>query len=240
MAKNTSKQDAHRSDAGAAARFAELGGIFLADVGDLCSRLTSIRALVFDWDGVFNLGAKSQSTASGFSEADSMGTNMLRYGLWRRNGSQPTAAIITGADNPTAESFAKREHFQTVFRGIANKRVAIGQLCDRHGLEPSEIACVFDDINDLGMAAECGARFLVRRAASPLLQDFVARNNLCDYITAAEGDRFAVRECSELMLGLIGMFDDVVRSRSAHDADYRKYFSARQSIETETITETVA
>ena len=238
MAKNISKHDAHRVDTGAAARFAELGGIFLADVSDLCSRLASVRALVFDWDGVFNLGAKSQSAGSGFSEADSMGTNMLRYGLWRRDGSQPVAAIITGADNPTAESFAKREHFQAVFRGIANKRVAIDRLCDRHGLEPSEVACVFDDINDLGMAAECGARFLVRRAASPLLQDFVARNDICDYITAAEGDRFAVRECTELMLGLIGLFDDVVRSRSTHDEDYRKYFSVRQDLETETITET--
>ena len=239
MVKNISKHDAHRSDAGAAAQFAELGGIFLADVSDLCSRLASVRALVFDWDGVFNLGAKSQSAGSGFSEADSMGTNMLRYGLWRRDGSLPIAAIITGADNPTAESFAKREHFHAVFRGISNKRVAISRLCDLYKLERSQIACVFDDINDLGMAAECGARFLVRRAASPLLQDFVARNNICDYITASEGDRFAVRECTELMLGFMGVFDDVVHSRSLHDEDYGRYFSERQEIETEYLTETV-
>ncbi len=239
MVKNISKHDAHRDESGAATRFAELGGIFLADVGDLSSRIASVRALVFDWDGVFNLGVKTQGAGSSFSEADSMGTNMLRYGLWRRDGLLPVAAIITGADNPTAEGFAKREHFQAVFRGIANKRMAIEKLCNLHGLEQSQVACVFDDINDLGMAAECGARFLVRRAASPLLQDFAARNDLCDYITAAEGDRFAVRECTELMLGLMVAFDEVVRSRSAYDDDYRKYFSARQAIETEHIAETV-
>ena len=233
MVRNISNRDERPGDPGAAARFTELGGVFLADINDLGSRLAEIRALVFDWDGVFNLGAKSQGAGSGFSEADSMGTNMLRYGLWRREQELPVTAIITGADNATAESFARREHFQAVFRGVADKRSAISELCDRHGVAKSEVACVFDDINDLGMASGCGARFLVRRRSSPLLQDFIARNDFCDYITAAEGDRFAVRECTELMLGMIGMFDAVVHSRAAHDDDYKAYFAARQQIETE-------
>ncbi|HEY5622307.1 MAG TPA: phosphatase [Gammaproteobacteria bacterium] len=233
MARNISKPEERPGGAGAAARFAELGGVFLADIHDLISRLARVRALVFDWDGVFNLGAKSQDSDSGFSEADSMGTNMLRYGLWRRDAELPVAAIITGADNATAESFAAREHFHAVFRGVANKREAIDVLCELHDLEHGQVACLFDDINDLGMAAKCGARFLVRRAASPLLQDFVARNDYCDYITAVQGDGFAVRECTELMLGLMGAFDDVVHSRAAHDADYSRYFAARQAIETE-------
>ncbi len=233
LVKNISSHEANSGNSETAARFSELGGIFLTDAGALAERLEAVRALVFAWDGVFNPGAKGQGTSSGFSEADSMGTNMLRYGLWRRDGDLPITAIITGENNPTAESFATREHFHALYPGVANKAEVIGQLCATYRIEQAQIACVFDDINDLGMAAECGARFLVRRNSSPLLQDFVSRNQYCDYITAAEAGGYAVREIAELILGMMGVFDAVVSSRTGHDADYKEYFSARQAVVTQ-------
>jgi len=238
LVKNIFKHEANLEDTGAAARFTELGGTFLTDAATLARQIAAVRALVFDWDGVFNVGAKGQGKDSGFNEADSMGTNMLRYGLWRRDRGLPVTAIITGENNPTAESFAKREHFHAVYLGVANKLEVIEQLCATHELERSQIACVFDDINDLGMAAECGARFLVRRNSSPLLQDFVSRNDYCDYITAAQADGHAVREIAELILGVMGAFDDVVSSRSNHDDNYKEYFALRQSVETQLVTRT--
>jgi len=233
LVKNISSYEAKSGNSQTAARFSELGGTFLTDVNALSKRLNAVRVLVFDWDGVFNKGAKGQGTSSGFSEADSMGTNMLRYGLWRRDGDLPITAIITGENNPTAESFATREHFHALYPGVANKAEVISQLCTTYRIEQTQIACVFDDINDLGMAAECGARFLVRRNSSPLLQDFVTRNKYCDYITAAEADGYAVREIAELMLGLMGLFDAVVNSRADHDEEYKVYFSSRQAVETQ-------
>jgi 3-deoxy-D-manno-octulosonate 8-phosphate phosphatase (KDO 8-P phosphatase) len=206
----------------------------------LSKRVRAVRALVFDWDGVFNGGAKGQDKESGFSEADSMGANMLRYGLWRRDRVLPVTVIITGENNPVALSFAEREHFHAVYLGIANKSEVIAQLCSEHGLGGDEIACVFDDINDLGMAAKCGARFLVRRNSSPLLQDFVLKNNCCDYITAAQADSYAVREIAELTLGLMGVFDTVVSSRAKYDDDYCEYFSARQAVATQLVKRTTA
>ncbi len=233
LVKNISSHEANSGNSETAARFSELGGTFLTDAGALAKRLEAVRALVFDWDGVFNTGAKGQGTNSGFSEADSMGTNMLRYGLWRRDGDLPITAIITGENNPTAESFATREHFHALYPGVANKAEVIGQLCATYRIEQAQIACVFDDINDLGMAAECGVRFLVRRNSSPLLQDFVSRNQYCDYITAAEAGGYAVREIAELILGLMGVFDAVVSSRTGHDADYKEYLSTRQAVVTQ-------
>ncbi len=240
MVKNISKHEANLNDSGTAARFRELGGTFLTDITTLSKRLDVIRALVFDWDGVFNEGAKRQGADSGFSEADSMGTNMFRYGLWRRDGALPITAIITGQPNATAESFAKREHFHAFYSGVENKGDMIGRFCATYGLERDQIACVFDDINDLGMAAECGARFLVRRRSSPMLEEYVARNGCCDYITAAEAGRYSVREIAELALGVMGAFDAVVRSRSAHDDDYQRYFSARQAVETRLVRPSAA
>jgi 3-deoxy-D-manno-octulosonate 8-phosphate phosphatase KdsC-like HAD superfamily phosphatase len=97
---------------------------------------------------------------------------------------------------------------------------------------------VFDDVNDLGMAFACGIRVLVRRDASPLLQDYVARYGLCDYITAHAADAYAVRETAELLLGLLSSFDTVVAARVAWDAEYVRFFAQRQGVVTDYVDQT--
>ena len=216
--------------------FSTLGAVFLTPPGVLIERVRRIRALVFDWDGVFNSGVKGDGVSSTFSEADSMGTNLLRYALWRAHGKLPITVIVTGAENPSARKFAFREHFAAVYSNVLDKSEAIAAVREAHGIEGQEIACVFDDVNDLAMAAECGLRCLVRRDASPLVQDFVAERGLCDYITAMRADDNAVREIAELLIGLLGEFDAVADSRMRFDADYASYFSARQAVQTESLT----
>ena len=82
------------------------------------------------------------------------------------------------------------------------------------------------------MAEACGMRFLVRRDASPLFADYVEKRGLCDYVTGAVSGGYPVREICELLLGLLGVYDDVVASRVAGDADYEAYFNARQAADT--------
>ncbi len=214
-----------------AARLESRGGLFLQEPDSLAARLADIRALVFDWDGVFNSGEKARGTTSGFAEADSMGVNMLRYGLWQRDGRLPRVAIITGEPNASAEFFAAREHFDALYQRVKDKRAALADFCDRCGLKPRQVACVFDDINDIAMASDCGVRVLVRRDASDLLRDYLCRNAICDYVTASQSGHYPVREATELMLGLCGLFDDIVESRVAFDAQYQAYFAARQAVE---------
>ncbi len=214
------------------ARYTASGASFLTPATTLAARVASLRGIVFDWDGVFNAGVKGEHMPSPFSEPDSMGTNLLRYGLWLREQRLPVAAIVSGAANPDAVAFARREHFQAVYPGVRNKADAVAALCAVHGVDASQLAVVFDDVNDLPMAAECGMRFLVRRASSPLLAEFAAREGLCDYVTACEGGRHAVREVTELLLGLTGRFEQVIRSRIASDDAYVRYFNARQALET--------
>jgi len=216
-------------------RFTAAGGVFVTPPRELARKLKSVRALVFDWDGVFNAGAKGPGQASTFSEPDSMGTNMLRYGLWLQSGVFPKAAIITGAHNPGALEFARRECFDTVYAGVLDKQKAIAHLCDTACIQPDQVICVFDDINDLGMAECCGLRCMVRRPASPLLQDYAARQGCCDYITGQDASGHAVREVSELLLGLMGQFDTVVRSRSAFDEAYQDYLAHRQAVHTDVL-----
>jgi len=214
--------------------FQRQGATFIQSPDALASRLSLIRALIFDWDGVFNRGEKAVGSASGFSEADSMGINMLRYALWRRDGRLPVIGIISGEKNAAAEQFAQREHFDALYLGIRDKRRAMEAFCERYALQPGAVACIFDDINDIEMARDCGLRILVRRDASPLLRAHLEHSGRCDYVTACESGRYAVREATELLLGLTGSFEEVVSSRCAYDDSYRSYLAVRQSISLET------
>jgi len=216
--------------AAVASRFSGLGGVFLTDPERLATALRSVRGMIFDWDGVFNRGVKGEGSSSTFSEADSMGTNLLRYALWRRDSTLPRCAIITGEHNPSARRFGDREHFDALFQGVKDKATAIDKFCATYALERAQLICVFDDINDLSMAQGCGVRVLVRRAASPLLADYVEQTAAADYITAAAADGYPVREATELLIGLLGAFTLVVQSRVAFDDSYRSYFAARQAI----------
>lgn len=214
-------------------KFTAAGGNFVTPVEELIQKLAECRAVVFDWDGVFNAGRKGHTSSSGFAEVDSMGTNMLRYGLWRRQGVLPYTAIITGENNESAIGFAEREHLTAVYTGIRSKRHVIEHLCGEHDLKPGQIACVYDDINDLPMAEVCGLRLRVDSPASPMFADYVERHDLCDYVTGAKSGGYPVREICELLLGLLDAYDDVVTSRVVFDAEYNQYLEARQSVVTD-------
>ena len=215
------------------AEFQAVGGRFVRPIEELATKCDNCHAVVFDWDGVFNAGRKSPSAGSDFAESDSMGTNMLRFGLWRKLGKLPYTAIISGENNASAIKFAEREHMTNVYTEVQDKRLVIEQLCSNEGITPDQVACVFDDINDLSMADLCGLRLMVRRDPSPLLTDYAVRRSLCDYISGADSGGFAVREICELLLGLLGSYDQVLDSRIAFDEEYRTYLKSRQAIVTE-------
>ena len=215
------------SDQRPLAPFRELGGRLLVTPGEVRARLAGVRAFLFDWDGVFNDGMKRAGVPSGFSEADAMGTNMLRFGWWLRDGQVPFTGILTGQDNPAATLLAERERFQVVYRGFLDKLHALRDLESRFGIRPEQVCFLFDDLLDLGVADRCGLRVLVRNDAAPLLAGWTERESLCDYATGREGGSHAVRETAELLLGLTDRYDEVVRERSVHSQRYRSYLATR-------------
>lgn len=206
------------------------GASIVAPVGDIRARLSGVRAFLFDWDGVFNTGRKSEGSPSGFSEADSMGTNLLRFAWWLRDhGSLPFTGILTGQDNPTAVRLAERERFQAVYRGFLNKRAALDDIQTRFDIRPERICFVFDDVLDLGVAGQCGLRILVRNGGAPLLAQYAEAEGLCEYVTGREGGAHAVRETAELLLGLTGDYQRVVTERASHSDLYRSYLDQRSA-----------
>lgn len=212
--------------------FTALGGQFVTPVDELTEKLRTIRAIVFDWDGVFNDGIKTEAGSSSFSEVDSMGTNLLRFGFWLHHAGQlPVVAIITGVTNGLADALAGREHFQACYSQAKHKIEVLAHFLDQHGLQPQEVAFFFDDALDLSVCEVAGVRIMVRRKANPLFTNYVIQHGLADYITGSQSGQFAVREGCELMLGLLGQFDTVMMERLRYRPVYDQYYQQRQAIQ---------
>ena len=213
--------------------FAGLGGQFITPFTEFRKKAVSIKAFVFDWDGVFNSGIKVSEDGSPFSEPDSMGLNMLKLNYWLLKKTIPPTFIITGENNKTALRFARRENMNAVFLSYKDKTEALDFICKEHGLKKEETAFVFDDILDIGVAAKAGLSFLVDHPGSPLTKDFIISNGICDYVTGNTGGGEAVREVCELLIGTTGDMHRTIDTRIRFKGDYEKYLKEKSCIETQ-------
>ncbi len=208
-------------------------GRFLTAPAHIQAKLKKVKAYIFDWDGVFNNGQKDERNTSLFNEIDAMGINMLRFNHYKRIGSMPLFAIITGERNSASHTLAEREHMDAVYYKIKHKSTALEHLCKQHNLTPDEVLFVFDDILDLDVAWKVGIRIMVQRQSSnPLLIHYVLNRNLADYLTANDGNNHALREATELLIGLTGSYDETLNDRIAYNDLYRKYINLRNSLPT--------
>jgi 3-deoxy-D-manno-octulosonate 8-phosphate phosphatase (KDO 8-P phosphatase) len=214
------------------ARYEAQGTRFLVSDTDLNDRSRRIKAVLFDWDGVFNDGFKDVDGGSPFSEVDSMGVNLLRFAIWSRNGEVlPVAAIITGQHNKLAERFAEREKFHGVYMGFTNKPEAFDAMLNEHGLKAEEVAFVFDDVLDVPVAQRCGLRVLIGHQATQEFQANVVKRKAADVIVPSGNGRHALREACEMLMALWGCWDDVIEHRVNYDATYQRYLAARNAVE---------
>ncbi len=208
-------------------------GEFVTSPALIREKLHNIRALIFDWDGIFNSGAKG-AIPSNFNEIDSMGINMLRFGFYLLHKAIPFTAIVTGENNETAFHWAAREHLDVIYFKVKDKKTILPELEKKYGIQPDEILFVFDDILDLSLAGETGLRFLVRHSANPLFIEYCRQNRLCDYITRNSGDQKAVREISELSLYLTGKFTETIEGRVQFEGPYHDFLQLKTNLRTKT------
>lgn len=213
--------------------FVDIGGQFLTSAYDMSQKMKHIKAFVFDWDGVFNAGFKGEMSNSDFSEVDSMGVNLLRFAHYLERDELPISAVISGADNPSARAWARREKIQAVYSVAKDKTKALEHFCQAHSIEPKNVAFFFDDVQDLGLAQKVGLRFVIGRLANPLLLDFVEKKHLADYISSAQGNEHAIRECTELAGAICHRPAEVFSQAMNKEAAYRSYLQQRQSVSTE-------
>jgi 3-deoxy-D-manno-octulosonate 8-phosphate phosphatase (KDO 8-P phosphatase) len=210
--------------------YTKQGGEFVSPPSLFVEKIKSIRVVLFDWDGVFNDGSKRGEEGSIFSEVDAMGTNLLRYALWRATGKVPVSAIMTGENNPPGVHLAKRENFTAVFTGAKNKGRAFEEFCTSYHCTPGEVLFFGDDVLDLEVARQCGVRILIGRKSGVLFKQWVKDNQLADYITACDGGNHGLREGAEMIMGLVGWYDDVIKNRMVFSENYQQYLTERRKI----------
>ncbi len=209
--------------------FLHLGTRLIATREELLAKCEGIKAVLFDWDGVFNNGFKDLEGGSPFSEVDSMGVNLLRFALWLKNGEKlPAAGIITGQHNAHAERFAQRERMHGCYMGYANKPEAFDAFLATNGLHASEVAFFFDDVLDLPVAERCGLRVLIGRKASPWFEG--ACMGKVDVITACDGGHHGLREACELLIVASARADEVLEHRVRYSEVYQRYLAQRQAV----------
>jgi 3-deoxy-D-manno-octulosonate 8-phosphate phosphatase (KDO 8-P phosphatase) len=161
-----------------------------------------------------------------------MGTNLLRFSHFLQKKDLPAIAIISGERNSISFAFSKRECFHACYYKVADKIHAMEHFCQQHGLKPEEICFFFDDVLDLSIAKTCGLRIMVNRDAGVLFKKYVREHQLADYITAGNGSNYAIREGCELLMGLAGTFDDVIRHRTEYSESYARYVAQKKSVHT--------
>ena len=209
--------------------FTEIGGELILPEASLLEKIKHIKAFVFDWDGVFTDAGKDHLLQSRFNEADSMGTNLLRFSYYLHHKILPTTAVISGEKNSAAFTFIDRERFHASYSKFANKIDAAKHLCATHHISLKEIAYVFDDVLDLNLADECGLRIFIPRNANPLFNEYVLKHHLADYTTGSAGGNGAVREACELMIGLNGNYEQVITERANFSNIYKSYLDLRKA-----------
>jgi 3-deoxy-D-manno-octulosonate 8-phosphate phosphatase (KDO 8-P phosphatase) len=212
--------------------YSSLGGLFVTPATDIKQKLDEIKAFVLDWDGVFNSGEKTSTTGSSFSEVDSMGLNLLRYAHFVKHGRMPVTLIISGEKNQSAFHYCEREGLTYSFFKIPHKIHALDFLCEQEKLNPSEVAYFFDDVLDVPVAEKCGLRVQVNQRANPLFTQYCISHGITDYLTASAGGNFAVREATELLIGLYDDYDNVIEGRIRNSKNYQKYISQRREVKT--------
>lgn len=215
--------------------FTENGLRVIGSEKELLRRLARTKAVLFDWDGVFNDGFKDADGGSPFSEVGSMGVNLLRFALWLRNGALPKAAVITGQHNTFAERFAQRERLHGVYMGFANKPEAFDAFLAKHGLQAEEVAFFFDDVLDLPVAARCGLRVMIGSPVTAWLVEQVIGRGEVDLVTANSGGNNGLREATDAVIALLGNGRDVIEHRVQYSETYQRYLSERQAVVPEVV-----
>ncbi len=211
--------------------FEKLGSTFVWNPQRIKDTLASVHSILIDWDGVFSDGRKDSHKISQYSELDTMGLNMLRFGFWTITGKVLPIIIVTGEENPTAWYVAQRDRFEAVYYGMKNKSLMVDKLKDDFNIETHHSLFIFDDILDLALVRNCTMGIAIKNSAMPLFQKKLCIEEKCAFITANEGSHHGIREVCELLLGLLGVYDFVVENRTLFTAEYQKYLEKKNLIE---------
>ena len=154
------------------------------------NRLTELRLVAFDIDGVFTDGRFYLSDdgveTKAFHTQDGFGVRrLLSAGI--------AVAVISGRRSGAVEKRMAELGVEHVLLGTKDKVAAFDTLTSNLGIAAADCAYVGDDIPDLPLLGHVGYSIAVANAV-------VEVRELCDYTTMASGGSGAVREICDLII----------------------------------------
>jgi len=174
---------------------------------DLAAIARRLRLFCVDVDGTLTDGGMYYSEGGEllkrFDTRDAMGMSRLRArGI--------TSAIVTREDSPIVAARARKMGVEHVHVAVQDKQALIEELIARLGLSWEQVACVGDDMNDLGMVQRAGFSACPADASSE-----VARH--AAYVCRKAGGHGAVREVCDLIEAAL----DAAEHPSTHSGEVR-------------------
>jgi 3-deoxy-D-manno-octulosonate 8-phosphate phosphatase (KDO 8-P phosphatase) len=158
------------------------------------NRAADVRLLALDVDGVLTDGriyySNTGDELKAFNIKDGLGIKLLQ-----KAGVQ--VAIITGRQSEIVARRARELGIDDVVQGREDKREALLELCQRHGLGLEDCAYMGDDLPDLA-AIVCAGLGMTVADGSPAVCE------AADWVSGHNGGSGAVREACEFILSARG------------------------------------
>lgn len=150
-----------------------------------------IKLIISDFDGIFTDGKvivnQDGSTSKKLSFLDIMGVSLLI-----KNGYK--VAIISGDKSTAIDYLANKFDMEDVHQDIRIKEPIVKSLMKKYSLNPSEVAYIGDDFNDIDALNYVENRFTVPNA------NFRVKNVENIQVTEAQGGNGAFRELADAIL----------------------------------------
>ena len=154
------------------------------------NRLTELRLIAFDIDGVFTDGRFYLSDdgveTKAFNTQDG-------FGIRRLISAGIAVAVISGRRSGAVERRMGELGVEHVLLGTRDKVAAFDTLVSKLGIAAEECAYVGDDLPDLALLEHVGYSIAVANAVAEVRE-------FCDYTTMARGGFGAVREVCDLVV----------------------------------------
>lgn len=165
--------------------------LVLAKLPDsLIERLTKVRLMIFDVDGVLTDGGlwygEQGEALKRFHVLDGHGLKML-------DTSGIGVAIVTARDGPIVAWRCAELGIRHVRQGVRDKAQALIELAHEFGVQRDAVGYMGDDIIDLPAMQQAGLAVTVSNAPAYIAQS-------AHWATSRAGGHGAVRECCDVIL----------------------------------------
>lgn len=171
---------------------------------DLIKRAASIKALIFDVDGVLTNGAIIYSNSGDELKEFNVKDGQIIQHLIKND-------IVVGAITGRASALVERRCIELkldfFFQGIKNKYECLMEELEKHKLNLEEVAYIGDDIIDLKIISKCGLGVTPSDALVYVKEE-------ANLVTKSSGGNGVLREVGDLILASKGLLKEIVENHT--------------------------